>query len=200
MMRLRRFVQVLACSGIGFALLPVARAAAQDSTIGRPTAILVDGPREGDRAPDFSLPWASRDTTGGAVWFSLSAQRGKVVVLAFYPRDFTPGCTAQMKTFTEQYADLFGDGVVVVGISADSLETHQRFAKSLDLPFRLLSDPDQKVSRKYGSADRDGYNRRTAYVIDPAGRVSYTDIRFGALDPKAYSRLKAAVQAARRGG
>jgi thioredoxin-dependent peroxiredoxin len=195
-----RFVQVLTCSVVAVAILPVAHAAAQDSTIGRPTAILVDGPREGDRAPDFSLPWASRDTTGGALWFSLTAQRGKVVVLAFYPRDFTPGCTAQMKTFTEQYADLFGDGVVVVGISADSLETHQRFAKSLDLPFLLLSDPDQKVSRKFGSADRDGYNRRTVYVLDPTGRVSYTDIRFGALDPKAYSRLKAAVKAARRGG
>jgi peroxiredoxin Q/BCP len=180
-------------------VLPVARAAAQDSTVGPPTAILVDGPREGDRAPDFSLPWASKDSTGGAFWFGLSAQRGKVVVLAFYPRDFTPGCTAEMKTLTEQYADLFGGDVVVVGISADSLGTHQRFASSLNLPFRLLSDPDQKVSRKYGSADRNGYNRRTVYVIDPTGRVSYTDLRFGALDPKAYSRLKSAVRTARRG-
>jgi peroxiredoxin Q/BCP len=104
-----------------------------------------------------------------------------------------------MKTFTEQYGDLFGEDVVVVGISADSLVTHQRFAQSLALPFRLLSDPDQRVSRKYGSADRNGYNRRTVYVIDKTGRVSYTDLRFGALDPKAYARLKAAVQAARRG-
>jgi peroxiredoxin Q/BCP len=180
------------------AVLP-APVSAQDSTIGPPTAILADGPREGDRAPDFSLPWASRDTTGGAVWFSLSGQRGKVVVLAFYPRDFTPGCTAEMRTFTEQYAALFGADVVVVGISADSLETHRRFAGSLNVPFRLLSDTDQKVSRKYGSADRNGYNRRTVYVIDPTGRVSYADLRFGALDPKAYDRLKAAVQAARRG-
>jgi len=179
--------------------VPPAPLSAQDSTLGAPTAILVDGPREGDRAPDFSLPWASRDTTGGPVWFSLSGQRGRVVVVAFYPRDFTSGCTAEMRTFTEQYADLFGDDVVVVGISADSLETHRRFASSLNLPFRLLSDPDQKVSRRYGSADRNGYNRRTVYVIDPTGRVSYVDLRFGALDPKAYSRLKAAVQAARRG-
>ena len=171
----------------------------QDSTIGQPTAILADGPREGDRSPDFSLPWATKDTTGGAAWFSLSGQRGKIVVVAFYPKDFTPGCTAEMKTFTEQYADLFGEDVVVVGISADSLETHQRFARSLNLPFRLLSDPDQKVARKFGSADRNGYNRRTVYVIDRTGRVSYADVRFGALDPKAYTRLKAAIQAARRG-
>jgi len=189
--------------GIGLFIVTIAvlpsRLLGQDSTIGKPTAVLVDGPREGERAPDFSLPWASKDTTGGASWFSLSGQRGRLVLLAFYPRDFTPGCTAELKTFTEQYADLFGDDVVVVGISADSLETHQRFAQSLNLPFRLLSDPDQKVSRKFGSADRNGYNRRTVYLIDRNGRVSYTDLRFGALDPKAYTRLKAAVQAARRG-
>jgi peroxiredoxin Q/BCP len=178
--------------------MAVAVLAAQDSAVGRPAAVLVSGPREGDRAPDFSLPWASRDTAGGDPWFSLSAQRGRVVVLAFYPKDFTSGCTAQMKTFTEQYADLFGDQVVVVGISADSLATHQRFAQSLGLPFRLLSDVDQHISRKYGSADRDGFNRRTVYVVDRKGQVAYTDLRFGALDPKAYASLKAAVQDARK--
>jgi peroxiredoxin Q/BCP len=175
-----------------------ASARAQDST-GAPTAILADGPREGDRSPDFSLPWASKDTTGGANWFSLSAHRGRIVVLAFYPKDFTSGCTAEMKTFTEQYAELFGDDVAVVGISADSLATHQRFAASLNMPFRLLSDPDQKVSRKFGSAGQNGYNRRTVYVIDRTGRVSYVDLRFGALDPKAYANLKSAIQAARKG-
>jgi peroxiredoxin Q/BCP len=121
-----------------------------------------------------------------------------VVVLAFYPKDFTSGCTAELRTFTEQYADLFGEDVVVVGISADSLETHVRFAQSLGVPFRLLSDPDQKVARKFGSAGERGYNRRTVYVIDRKGRVAYTDLRFGALDPKAYQSLKAAVQDARR--
>jgi len=139
---------------------------AQDTTVGRPAAVLVSGPREGDRAPDFSLPWASKDTVAGDQWFSLSGQRGKIVVLAFYPKDFTSGCTAQMKTFTEQYADLFGDDVVLVGINADSLATHRRFAQSLGVPFRLLADAGQVVSRRYGSADVNGYNRRTVYVID----------------------------------
>ncbi len=192
-----RGVVGIGLSIVTFAVTPVV-ASAQD-TIGAPTAVLADGPREGDRSPDFSLPWASKDTTGGANWFSLSANRGRIVVLAFYPKDFTSGCTAEMKTFTEQYGTLFGDDVTVVGISADSLETHQRFAASLNLPFRLLSDPDQKVSRKFGSADRNGYNRRTVYVIDKTGRVSYVDLRFGALDPKAYSRLQSAIQAARKG-
>jgi peroxiredoxin Q/BCP len=171
----------------------------QDSTIGRPAAILVDGPREGELAPDFSLPWATRDSIGGGAWFGLTAQRGRVVVLAFYPKDFTTGCTAEMRTFADQYDDIFGADVVVVGLSTDSLESHVRFAQSLGLPFRLLSDPDQKVSRKYGSAGEKGYNRRTVYVIDPKGRVAYTDLRFGALDPKAYKELKAAVQSAKRG-
>lgn len=192
-----RNVVKLGLSLVTLAVVP-ARLMGQD-TLGSPTAILVDGPREGDRAPDFSLPWVSRDTVSGAEWFSLSRQRGRVVVLAFYPKSFTPGCTAQMKTFTEQYADLFGNDVTVVGISADSSATQRRFASSLGLPFQLLSDRDQKVARKYGSADRNGYNRRTVYVIDPSGRVSYADLRFGALDPKAYRNLKAAVRAARGG-
>ncbi len=191
------FCTLFALAALGAPFVPLR---AQDSTIGRPTAILVDGPREGDRAPDFSLPWATRDSIGGAPWFGLSVQRGKVVVLAFYPKDFTSGCTAEMQTFTEQYAELFGDDVVVVGINADSLETHVRFAQSLGLPFRLLTDADQKVSKVYGSAGEGGYNRRTVYVIDRKGRVSYVDPRFGALDPKAYRALKAAVQEARRRG
>ncbi len=165
----------------------------------QPAAVLVEGPLVGDRAPDFSLPWASKEGVGiGPLW-SLSANRGRVVVLAFYPRDFTPGCTAQMKTFTEQYADLFGDDVVVVGINADSLDTHVRFAQRLGLPFRLLTDPGQKVSRRYGSDDTNGYNRRTIYVVDRSGTVTYVDRRFDALDPRSYAELKAAVQAARRG-
>jgi peroxiredoxin Q/BCP len=120
-----------------------------------------------------------------------------VVVLAFYPADFSSGCTAELRTFTEQYADLFGDGVVVVGISTDSIDTHVRFAQSLGLPFQLLSDLDLRVSRTWGSAGNNGRSRRTVFVIDPRGKVSYVDRRFGALDPKAYQRLKEAVQAAK---
>jgi peroxiredoxin Q/BCP len=193
---MRAFFRLVAAGSLAAAVN--APAVGQDSTIGRPAAVIVSGPREGDRAPDFSLPWASKDTAGVDPWFSLGVQRGKVIVLAFYPKDFTSGCTAEMRTFSDQYEDLFGDDVVVVGISADSLQTHQRFAQSLGIPFRLLSDPDQIVSRKYGSADRNGYNRRTVYVVDRKGRVSYVDLRFGALEPRSYADLKTAVQAAKR--
>jgi peroxiredoxin Q/BCP len=148
----------------------------------------------GKRAPSFALPWADKDRVGV---FELKEAIGKPVVLAFYPKDFTSGCTAQMKTFTEQYDSLFGPDVVVVGISADSLETHQRFAKSLGLPFKLLSDPDQKVAQLFESAGPNGYNKRTVYVIDKKGKVAYRNMKFGAIDPQAYAELKAAVQQVR---
>jgi peroxiredoxin Q/BCP len=183
----------------GLLLLQGGAAAAQYPT-DQPVAVVVAGPLPGDRAPDFSLPWSTREITGGEPWFSLTAQRGRVVVVAFYPRDFTSGCTAEMKAFADQYNDLFGEGVVVVGVSTDSLTTHRRFAEELGLPFQLLSDPNQEVSKKYGSADPGGYNRRTVFVIGKDGKVAYADRRFGALDPKAYQRLKEGVQEARKAG
>lgn len=164
-----------------------------------PTAVVVKGPDAGQRAPDFALQWATRDTTGPVdAPFRLADNLGKVVVLAFYPRDFTRGCTAQFQAFTTQRDSLFGADVVVVGISADSLATHQRFARSLDMPFMLLSDPDQKVSDRYGSAASGGLNRRTVYVIRPDGKVSYRNMNFVPVDPKAYQSLRQAVAEASR--
>ena len=160
---------------------------------GQPSAYFDTGPDVLQRAPDFSLPWADATGSGGTEWFSLSGNRGKVVVLAFYPRDFTSTCTTEMQTFAAQYDSLFGGNVVVVGINTDSLETHARFAASTHIPFKLLSDPDQAVSRKYGSADKAGYNRRTIYVIGKNGDVAWREPQFRALDPKAYTKLKKAV-------
>ena len=165
---------------------------------GPPTALVISGPEVGEDAPDFRLPWASKDSLGAVENdFVLRKQGGKVTVLAFYPRDFTSGCTAEMHTFTDRYDELFGSDVVLVGISADSLESHRSFAASVGAPFRLLSDPNQRVAAMYGSKGENGFNRRTVYVIDARGRVAYRDMRFGALDPKSYSRLQAAVRAAR---
>jgi peroxiredoxin Q/BCP len=185
--------------GILTASLSAQASAPADQGVGKPNAILISGPREGDRAPDFSLPWATKDGIGTGTWFGITPNRGKVIVLAFYPKDFTSGCTAELKTFTERFDEMFGPGVELVGISADSLETHVRFAQSLSMPFKLLSDMDQKVSRQWGSAGDNGYNRRTVFVIDKQGKVVYADRRFGALDPKAYASLKDAVQSARSG-
>jgi thioredoxin-dependent peroxiredoxin len=179
---------------------PLAVQAQQQPARGEPTATFVSGPELGDMAPEFTLPWATRDSVGPAsAPFRLAHQRGKVVVLAFYPRDFTSGCTAEMRTFADQYDLLFGEGVEVVGISVDSLSTHVSFAASLKVPFRLLSDPAQAVAKRYGSHGSQGTMRRTVYVIDREGRVSYRNLRFGALDQTAYDELKAAVRQARGG-
>ena len=177
----------------------MAPAYAQDAPKSLPTAVIVRGPDVGHRAPQFALQWATKDTIGPVGEpFRLADNLGKVVVIAFYPRDFTRGCTAQFQTFTERREELFGPEVVVVGISADSLPSHQRFARSLGLPFMLLSDPDQSVSRKYGSAGDAGLNRRTVYVLSPDGKVAWRNMEFIALDPKAYQELGRAVAAARK--
>lgn len=166
---------------------------------GNVKAVMLGGPEVGRRAPDFSLPWANREGVGPIESpYQLASDRGRTVVIAFYPRDFTKGCTAQMQTFGEQYDSLFGPDVTLVGISTDSVTTHGRFAASLGLPFRLLSDPDQRVSKQYASKDANGYNRRTVYVVGPDGRVKYRNMRFNALDPRSYSELRAAVRAVPR--
>ena len=164
------------------------------------TAVIVGGPDVGRKAPDFTLPWASKDGVGPAdAAYQLWRDRGKTVVIAFYPRDFTSGCTAEMRTFGEQYDSLFGPEVVVVGVSTDSVETHVRFASSLNLPFRLLSDPDQKVAARFGSRGEEGYARRTVSVVGPKGDVTYRNLRFNPLDPKHYEELAGAVRSAKGG-
>jgi thioredoxin-dependent peroxiredoxin len=199
-------LRAIAAAAVVLSLTAVPRLSAQDTSSsaapskGPPTAVLVSGPDVGRRAPAFRLPWASKDGVGPADQpYDLALDRGKTVVLAFYPRDFTKSGTAEMQTFGEQYDSLFGPEVVVVGISTDPLETHRRFAASLDLPFRLLSDPTQEVARRYASNDRSGFLRRTVYVVGPDGRVKYRNLRFNALDPKHYAELGAAVRRSRGG-
>lgn len=160
-----------------------------------PSAFAISGPDPGDEAPDFALPWASRDTTGEQL-YTLGRDRGRVVVLAFYPRDFTRSDSTQLSRFRDNYAAWFGDSTTVLGVSTDPVETHRRFASRLGLPFRLLSDPGQEVAAKYSSKDRDDRNRRTVYVIGRDGRVTYRDLRFSATDEKAYRRLQQAVERA----
>ena len=90
----------------------------------------------GTKAPDFTLP----DQDGNPV--SLSDFRGKTVVLYFYPRDNTPGCSRQASAFAQAFADFQALDAVVLGVSKDSTASHQKFAAKYDLPFRLLSDPE----------------------------------------------------------
>jgi len=158
----------------------------------RPAAYIVSGPDVGQRAPSFTLEGATKDGPL-AQPFDLTLQRGRVTVLAFYPRDFTSGCTAEFQTFRDRGAEIFGEGVTVVGISVDSVQSHVGFAQQIGHPYALLADTSLRIAKLYGSASDQGYARRTVYVIDKEGKVAYRNLRFGALDPKAYDELQAAV-------
>lgn len=154
-------------------------------------------PAVGSAAPDFSMPWA--DASGArAKPVALSDLKGKVVVLAFYPKDRTSGCTAELTKFRDEYATLFGDGVVVVPVSADDLASHQSWATDMKFPFALASDAQLAIADKYGShvAGRSTANR-TVFVIGKDGNVKWSDLRFNALSEPAYAALKDAVAAAK---
>ena len=162
-------------------------------------AVLRSGPRIGDRAPDFTLPWASKDGVGPVeAPYQLWRDLGKTIVLAFYPQAFTQSSATEFRAFADQYGQLFGPDVVVVGISTDSLERQSRFAAELELPFRLLSDTAQRVVKQYAGADARGLSRRVVYVIGPDGDVAYRDSSFDPSDANAYAKLGAAVKAARQ--
>ena len=126
----------------------------------------------GMRAPDFTLP----DKDGRMV--SLSDFAGKRVVLYFYPRDNTPGCTRQACAFAAAYEAFKALDAVVIGVSKDSVASHQKFAEKYGLPFVLLSDPELTAIQAYGVwQEKKNYGKvsmgvvRTTYVIDPEGVI-----------------------------
>jgi peroxiredoxin Q/BCP len=119
---------------------------------------------EGKPAPDFEL----ETDEGGTV--RLSELRGKPVVLYFYPKDDTPGCTKQACAFRDVYSEFQERGAVVLGVSPDSAASHRRFKEKYGLPFPLLADPDHDVADRYG-AWREKLVRST-FVIDPDGTVA----------------------------
>ncbi len=127
----------------------------------------------GDKAPDFTL--AASDGSQ----LSLKDLAGKKVVLYFYPRDNTPGCTMEACSLRDFNADLKGAGVEVLGVSKDSLKSHENFINKYNLNFRLLSDEDHKMSEAYGAwGEKIMYGKpvigmkRITYLIDEQGRVA----------------------------
>ena len=122
---------------------------------------------EGKPAPDFEL----RSDEGETV--RLSALRGRPVVLYFYPKDDTPGCTTQACGIRDAYDDFEARGAVVLGVSADDEASHAKFRRKYDLPFTLLADPERRVGEAYG-VTRDGKSsfERSTFVIDADGNVA----------------------------
>ena len=132
-----------------------------------------DMPAEGDKAPDFELP------TEGGKTFKLSAGKGKPVVVYFYPKDDTSGCTVEAKDFSRLAPDFRKAGVEVIGISPDSVESHQKFQKKHDLTVRLGADTDKAVATAYGVwIEKSMYGRkymgveRATFLIDAKGRIA----------------------------
>jgi thioredoxin-dependent peroxiredoxin len=150
-------------------------------------------PQEGSAAPDFALP------DGDGVTWRLSDQRGKVVVLLFYPGDETPICTRQMCSVRDRWEDYTATGAEVVGISTNSVESHKAFAEHHELPLRLLADTDGKVANLYGAQSLiPGKVARSVFVINGQGVITYRDVRpLGLFKPKDDDTI-AAIRAAQK--
>lgn len=122
----------------------------------------------GTDAPAFT----AKDTNGNTV--SLSDFAGKKVVLYFYPKDDTPGCTKQACSFRDNYTAYQGKDVVVLGVSKDDETSHQKFTEKFNLPFPLLADTDGAIIKAY-DVDGGGYAKRVTYVIDGSGKIILVD-------------------------
>ncbi len=129
--------------------------------------------KKGQKAPEFTLP-----DQGGEI-HSLKDQKGKWILLYFYPKDDTPGCTTEACTIRDNYGAFKKAGIVVFGVSADPVKKHAKFAEKYSLPFTLLSDEDKKVVNAYGVwAKKKFMGReymgilRNSFLIDPQGKIA----------------------------
>ncbi len=128
--------------------------------------------KEGDKAPAFTV-----DTSGGGK-LSLADYLGKNVILYFYPKDDTPGCTKEACAFRDGYADFKKRGAVVLGVSTDPVKAHDKFVKKFDLPFTLLADVDKKIVEAYGVWGEKVFmgrkylgTHRVTFLIGPDGKI-----------------------------
>lgn len=121
--------------------------------------------KEGKPAPDFKLMNQNEDEV------SLSNFSKKNVVLYFYPKDDTPGCTKEACGFRDELSSLTKRDTIVLGISPDSASSHQKFISKYGLPFQLLSDPDKEVAEAYGAVKENGGINRSTFVIAKGGKL-----------------------------
>jgi len=128
--------------------------------------------KEGGKAPEFSA-----DTNGGGK-ISLADFKGKNVVLYFYPKDDTPGCTKEACAFRDNFSEFKRRGAIVLGVSPDSVKSHDRFAEKFKLPFTLLADEDKKIVEAYGVWGEKSFMgrkymgaHRVTFLIGPDGRI-----------------------------
>ncbi len=139
------------------------------------TTTLAKNEWQGKAAPDFDLP----DQNG--VFHTLKEYKGKWLVLYFYPKDDTPGCTTEAKNFTSSYKAIEDLGAVVVGASLDDIESHKEFANKYNIPYTLLADKDEIMANDYGVVKKIPlmhYAKRQTFIINPDGIIAkfYKDV------------------------
>jgi peroxiredoxin len=151
--------------------------------------------RVGDPAPDFSLPFATKDSVGTEK-LQLSTLFGKQkIILAFYPADWSGGCTKEMCAMRDNFSDLASLDASVLPISGDYEYSHHEWAKFHNLPFRLLSDHSHAVARMYDSFNQEsGFDNRTVVVIDKEGKIVYIDPKYTVRDMNSFQKLKDALK------
>ena len=145
----------------------------------------------GDLAPDFTLP-----ATGGTS-VSLSSFRGQPVVLVFYPGDDTPVCTKQLNSYNNELSAFEGVGAQVLAVSAQDVASHEQFSSKYGFGFPLLADTDKAVASLYGTVGPLGFSRRSVFVINAAGAITYAHRAIAGITYRPVDELVAAVEASR---
>jgi peroxiredoxin len=175
------------CTVIISVILTVTWLSAQETSATHQLAV-------GDAAPGFTLPYATKDSVAGDD-LALSSLIGKNnIVLAFYPADWSGGCTKEMCTMRDNFSDLSQLNAEVLGISGDYEYSHHEWAKNLNLPVKLVSDHSHAIAKVYDSYNATaGYNKRTVYVIDKKGKIAYIDLKYSARDMESFNKLKSAL-------
>lgn len=161
------------------------------------TVKVAAAPKVGQAAPDFKLPYATQEAIHmkPEEQMSLASQRGKNVILAFYPADWSGGCTTEVCTLRDTFAELSKLNATVLAVSGDYVFSHQEWAKHHNLQFPLLSDHDHAVAKTYDSyMEGVGFNKRTVYLIDKEGVVRYVNLAFKAGDKKDYDALRGELE------
>lgn len=154
----------------------------------------------GDMAPDFTVTTVTMNGVSTKP-FKLSEHRGETIVLAFFPRARTKGCTTQMEAYRDQFASLFQSGkkVTLVGVSTDADTTLIAWAREAKFPFTFAADVDAHVGDAFGASTTRNAHNRHLYVIDPSGKITYAAKPFLQLSADAYTELGTAISHASSG-
>ncbi len=181
---MKKFSVCFAATALALVLSQVSMQAADEAML----------PAAGQKAPTFTLP--SQD--GSPV--SLDSYRGKWVVLYFYPKDMTTGCTIEAHNFQRDLPKYEAENAVILGVSVDTVDSHKQFCTKDGLTFHLLADPDHKVVDQYGSLGHFGemtIANRNTFLIDPKGKIVKVWTK---VDPKVHSEeVLTAIQEAKKG-